>query len=116
MKEISPLVTFITVVYNGVTELEPTIQSILRQTDRRFEYFIVDGGSTDGTLDLIKKYESQLTGWMSERDKGLYDAMNKGMHLGSGKYLWFMNAGDEVNEATTLQKILPASTQVLPDV
>jgi glycosyltransferase involved in cell wall biosynthesis len=106
----APLVTFITVVYNGVTELEPTIQSILRQTDKRFEYFIVDGGSTDGTLDLIKKYESQLTGWMSEPDKGLYDAMNKGILLGTGNYLWFMNAGDVVNDATTFEKIFRSET------
>ncbi len=100
-----PLITFITVVYNGVSELEATIKSILAQTEKRFEYFIIDGGSTDGTIDLIKKYESQLTGWKSERDKGLYDAMNKGMTFGAGEYLWFMNAGDLVYSDDTLQKI-----------
>lgn len=101
-----PFVTFITVVYNGVSELEPTIQSILRQSGNRFEYFIIDGGSTDGTIELIKKYESQLSGWISEPDRGLYDAMNKGMKLGKGKYLWFMNAGDLVYADDTLAKIV----------
>jgi len=99
-------VTFITVVYNGVNELEPTIQSILSQTHQQFEYFIIDGGSTDGTVDLIKKYEAQITGWISEKDSGLYDAMNKGMKMGKGDYLWFMNAGDEVHSGDTLQKIV----------
>jgi glycosyltransferase involved in cell wall biosynthesis len=104
-KENFPLVTFITVVYNGASELEATIKSILAQTEKRFEYFILDGGSTDGTLDLIKKYESQITAWRSEPDKGLYDAMNKGMKLGTGNYLWFMNAGDLVYRDDTLEKI-----------
>jgi glycosyltransferase involved in cell wall biosynthesis len=100
-----PLVTFITVVYNGVSELEATIKSILSQTEKRFEYFIIDGASTDGTIELIKKYESQITGWISEPDNGLYDAMNKGIKLGSGEYLWFMNAGDLVYDNNTLKKI-----------
>jgi glycosyltransferase involved in cell wall biosynthesis len=101
----NPLITFITVVYNGVGELEPTIKSILAQTEKRFEYFIIDGGSSDGTTDIIRKYESQITGWQSEPDKGLYDAMNKGMNLGTGNYLWFMNAGDLVYDENTLKKI-----------
>jgi len=105
MEQHTPLVTFITVVYNGVQELESTIQSILSQTDKRFEYFIVDGGSTDGTVNLIRKYESQLTGWISEKDNGLYDAMNKGMKFGTGKYLWFMNAGDLLYSNDILEKI-----------
>lgn len=105
MPDHQPLITFITVVYNGVKELDSTVQSILSQTEKRFEYFIIDGGSTDGTLDLIKKYESQLSGWISEPDHGLYDAMNKGMKMGTGKYLCFMNAGDLVYDKDTLQKI-----------
>jgi len=105
MPEIQPLVTFITVVYNGVSELEPTIKSILFQTEKRFEYFIIDGGSTDGTVELIKKYDTQLTGWISEPDQGLYEAMNKGMKLGTGKYFWFMNAGDLVYDVEMLAKI-----------
>ncbi|MCX6291996.1 MAG: glycosyltransferase family 2 protein [Bacteroidetes bacterium] len=103
--ENKPLVTFITVVYNGASELESTILSILSQTEKRYEYFIIDGGSTDGTVDLIKKYESKLTGWISEKDHGLYDAMNKGMLMGTGQYLWFMNAGDVVYSESTLEKI-----------
>ena len=111
-----PLVTFITVVYQGAADIESTILSILGQTDKRFEYFIIDGGSTDGTLDLIKKYESQLSGWISEPDKGLYDAMNKGMKLGSGKYLWFMNAGDLVYTNDTLERIFASANSSVPDV
>ena len=108
-----PLVTFITVVYNGVSDLESTILSILAQTEKRFEYFIIDGGSTDGTIDLIKKYETQLTGWTSERDNGLYDAMNKGMKLGTGKYLWFMNAGDLVYEKDILEKLFSSEATTI---
>jgi len=116
MERQNSLVTYITVVYNGVSELEATIKSILSQTEKRFEYFIIDGGSTDGTIDLIKKYESQLTGWQSEPDRGLYDAMNKGMKLGTGNYLWFMNAGDLVYSDETLQKIFSAIKEDTPDV
>ena len=99
------LVTFITVVFNGVTELELTINSILAQTEKRFEYYIIDGGSTDGTLALIEKYKPQITGFISEKDHGLYDAMNKGMKLGIGKYFWFMNAGDQLFSNDVLEKI-----------
>lgn len=120
MEENKPLVTFITVVYNGVAELPSTIKSIFDQTDKQFEYFIIDGGSTDGTVELIRKYEAQLAGWISEKDNGLYDAMNKGMKMARGKYLWFMNAGDQLYSPDTLEKIFSSlkgtNTEILPDV
>ncbi len=122
MESNTPLVTFITVVYNGVTELEQTIKSILAQTDKRFEYYIIDGGSTDGTLELIAKYKSQIAGFISEKDNGLYDAMNKGMKMGNGQYLWFMNAGDQVYSNQTLEKIfsseanVPRPSSLVPDI
>lgn len=101
-----PTLSIITVVYNGARFIEATIQSILGQDCKDFEYIIIDGGSTDGTLDLIHKYESQITKWISESDKGLYDAMNKGIHEASGEFLWFINAGDEIFDSTTVGKIL----------
>jgi len=89
-----PLITIITVVYNGEKYLEETIKSVINQTYPNVEYIIIDGGSTDGTLDIIKKYEDYIDYWVSEKDKGIYDAMNKGILVSNGKYLLFLNADD----------------------
>jgi glycosyltransferase involved in cell wall biosynthesis len=89
-----PLVTVITVVRNGRHLLEHTIQSVLEQSYGNIEYIIIDGASTDGTIDIIKKYEQNIDYWISEPDKGLYDAMNKGIALSSGDWINFMNSGD----------------------
>jgi len=89
-----PLISIITVVFNGEKYLEQTIQSVLNQTYSNVEYIIVDGDSTDGTLDIIKKYEDQIDYWVSEKDNGIYDAMNKGVSLGTGDYIAFLNADD----------------------
>jgi len=74
-----PKISIITIVYNGVDLLEATIQSVVNQSYSNIEYLIIDGGSTDGTLELIHQYEQSLSKWISESDKGLYDAMNKGL-------------------------------------
>lgn len=93
--ELAPLVTIVTVVYNAESFLEKTIQSVLSQTYSNIEYLIIDGGSKDGTLDIIKRYETSIDRWISEPDKGIYDAMNKGIKLASdGGYITFLNAGD----------------------
>lgn len=89
-----PLITIITVVFNGENYIEETILSVINQTYDNVEYIIIDGGSTDGTLDIIKKYEQAIDYWVSEKDSGIYDAMNKGIQLATGDWINFMNAGD----------------------
>ncbi len=101
----TPLISIITVVFNGKNDIEKTILSIKKQTFTDFEYIVIDGGSTDGTLDVINQYTHLITNFISEPDKGLYDAMNKGINLAKGKFLWFMNAGDEIYEEITLEKL-----------
>jgi glycosyltransferase involved in cell wall biosynthesis len=88
------LVTVITVVLNGDEHLEQTILSVLGQSYGNVEYIIIDGGSTDTTPDIIKKYEERIDYWVSEPDKGIYDAMNKGIALASGELIGLLNAGD----------------------
>lgn len=87
-------ITVVTVTYNCVNDIEATITSVLSQDYPNLEYIIVDGGSKDGTVDIIRQYESNISKWISEPDNGLYDAMNKGIHMATGKWVNFMNAGD----------------------
>lgn len=92
--ENKPLVSVITVVYNGEKYLEETIQSVINQTYDNVEYIIIDGCSTDGTLDIIKKYEDRIDYWVSEKDNGIYDAMNKGIRVSSEEWVSFLGADD----------------------
>jgi glycosyltransferase involved in cell wall biosynthesis len=94
MADTKPLISIITVVFNGEKYLEETVLSVLNQTYDNVEYIIIDGGSTDGTVDIIKKYEDKIDYWVSERDGGIYDAMNKGIDIATGKWINFMNVGD----------------------
>lgn len=105
-----PKFSIITVTYNAANVLEGTIQSIVTQTYKNTEYIIVDGGSTDGTLDIIHKYKEHIHTLVSEPDKGLYDAMNKGIKLATGDYLCFLNAGDGLHEDDTLQLMVHSIT------
>lgn len=89
-----PLITIVTVVFNGSACLEETILSVISQTYDNVEYIIIDGGSTDGSLEIIRKYEHAISYWVSEKDKGIYDAMNKGIDLANGEWINFLNAGD----------------------
>jgi len=89
-----PLVSVITIVRDGEKHLEQAIQSVLSQTYDNIEYIIIDGASTDGTLDIIRKYDDQIDYWMSEPDEGLYDAINKGIALSKGTIIKVLNADD----------------------
>ena len=102
------LISVITVCYNAENNLERTILSVLNQTYSNIEYIIIDGGSTDGTIDLIKKYADKITYWQSETDKGIYDAMNKGIQKATGEWINFMNAGDLFSSTTILQQMSDA--------
>ncbi|PKP50204.1 MAG: glycosyltransferase [Bacteroidetes bacterium HGW-Bacteroidetes-12] len=96
----NPLVSIITVVFNGEKHLEQTIKSVLEQTYTNIEYIIIDGASTDGTLNIIKKYETQITTFISEKDTGIYNAMNKGLALATGEIIGILNADDYYYEKT----------------
>lgn len=91
-----PLITVITVVFNGEKYLEETIKSVTNQTYDNVEYIIIDGGSTDETLDIIRQYAGQIDYWVSEKDQGIYDAMNKGIGLASGAFIHHLNIGDQL--------------------
>ncbi|HEY4286455.1 MAG TPA: glycosyltransferase family 2 protein [Puia sp.] len=97
-----PLVSVITVVFNGAATLEATIRSVADQTFRDLEYIIVDGGSKDATIDIIKRHPDTITRWISERDKGVYDAMNKGIRLAEGEWLYFLGSDDSFQDALVL--------------
>jgi glycosyltransferase involved in cell wall biosynthesis len=103
------VISVITVVYNSVHLLERTIRSILEQSYPNIEYLIIDGGSKDGTLDIIRKYDDRIAFWSSGPDKGLYDAMNKGLEAATGDYVWFLNSGDLPFDPDTLTKIFSES-------
>ena len=101
-----PKFSIITVTYNAAAVLEDTIQSIITQTYKNVEYIIVDGASTDGTLKIIERYRPHIHTVISEKDNGLYDAMNKGLALATGDYVCFLNAGDCLHEDDTLQNMV----------
>lgn len=104
-----PLVSIVTVVFNGENFLEETIKSVINQTYENIEYIIIDGASTDGTVEIIKKYEDKINYWVSEKDAGIYDAMNKGIGTFKGDYINFLNAGDSYVNNEVLNNIFSVS-------
>lgn len=113
-----PIFSIITITYNAAKCLEQTVLSILSQSYSNIEYIIIDGASSDGTLEIIKQYESGVSCWISEPDKGIYDAMNKGLQRATGDYVWFINAGDSLYTSDIVQQIasLVQKKKVLPDI
>jgi glycosyltransferase involved in cell wall biosynthesis len=99
------LISIITVVYNDHKNIEKTIQSVLEQDNTLFEYIIIDGKSSDGTINIINKYHKSIDIIVSEKDTGIYDAMNKGSKLANGKYIYFLNSGDYFVDKNTLKNI-----------
>ena len=106
-----PRLSVITIVYNNVRDIERTMLSVLNQTSSNIEYIIVDGQSTDGTVQIIQKYQHKLSHFVSEPDKGIYDAMNKGLALATGEYVLFMNSGDEIYSTDTVSRIFAMETE-----
>lgn len=104
-KRESPLISVVTVVYNGSAQLRSTIESVLQQKMSDIEYVVVDGGSTDGTCDVLHEFDNRLDYWVSEPDGGIYDAMNKALTLCNGEYVHFLNAGDRYCSPSTLQRV-----------
>ena len=100
-----PLFTVITVTYNAEKWLEQTVLSVGEQVGVSLEYLIIDGGSKDGTLEIIRRYPEIVTAWVSEPDKGLYDAMNKGLRKATGEYVLFLNAGDTLQEKDCIRQL-----------
>lgn len=109
MKEFKPVLSVITVVYNNAEHIERTLLSVLTQTYPNIEYIIVDGASTDGTLKIINRYRSLISRLFSEKDEGIYDAMNKGLAAVTGDYVVFMNSGDEFYDYYTVEKVFASS-------
>jgi glycosyltransferase involved in cell wall biosynthesis len=112
----TPLITVITVTFNAGEKLERTIQSVINQTLKDVEFIVIDGGSTDKTTDIIRKYENKITYWISEEDQGIFDAMNKGINISSGQWINFMNAGDCFIENETLARISPYLDRTCADI
>lgn len=98
-------ISIITVCYNAASEIEKTIQSVIDQTFLDYEYIIVDGKSTDSTMDIVYKYRDRIHQIVSEPDNGIYDAMNKGTRIASGEWLLFMNTGDMFANNRVLENV-----------
>lgn len=105
LQALHPKLSIITVVFNGASTLEKTINSVLSQTYDNIEYILVDGGSTDNTIEILKKYDDSNLSWVSEPDKGIYDAMNKGIERASGDWLYFLGADDQFYNNNVLKAV-----------
>lgn len=106
-----PSLSIITINLNNASGLRKTIESVVSQTSTDFEYIIIDGGSTDGSIDIIEEFENKISYWISESDSGIYHAMNKGIQAAKGDYCQFLNSGDWLNAPGVILKML----YTLPD-
>jgi glycosyltransferase involved in cell wall biosynthesis len=106
-----PKISIITVVYNAENALAATIHSVTQQTARQYiEYIVIDGNSKDGTKNVILAHQNEIDKWLSEPDKGLYDAMNKGLMMATGDFVWFVNAGDTIASNDVVAQLLAKAT------
>lgn len=103
--KMNPKLSVITIVYNNAAAIERTMLSVLNQTYSPIEYIVIDGDSNDGTVQIIEKYKDKLAKFISEPDKGIYDAMNKGLAMATGDYVLFMNSGDEIYSPDTVKDV-----------
>ncbi len=101
--------TIITVCLNESDKIERTVQSVIEQTYTDFQYVVIDGGSTDGTLDILEKHKDRIDILISEQDKGIYNAMNKGWRLATGNYVFYLNGGDHFYNSNVLKDVLSNS-------
>lgn len=111
-----PLFSIITITYNARETIEATFDSVTGQSFTNYEYIVIDGASKDGTVEFLRSHEDRITTLVSEPDKGLYDAMNKGLHLAKGEYLIFLNAGDTFHAEDTLADIAGSIGTSRPDI
>lgn len=102
--------SIITVNYNDAEGLERTIKSVISQSFKDYEFIVIDGGSTDRSVDVIKEYEKYIDYWVSEKDGGIYPGMNKGLRQAKGDYVNFMNGGDSYHSVNVLEKIFSLNT------
>ncbi len=100
-----PKVSIVTVTYNCVDTIEKTLLNVLNQTYSNLEYIVIDGASTDGTREVIERYANRLSYWISEPDKGIYEAMNKGIKAATGEWIFFLNSGDFFFKPQTIQNV-----------
>lgn len=110
-----PVFSIVTITYNAQNTVERTIRSVIEQSYTNIEYIIIDGASTDDTMQIVGRYKESISKIVSEKDKGIYDAMNKGLALATGDYIWFMNSGDTIYSPDTVKRIVE-QLNTLPDI
>jgi len=106
--------SIITINKNNAHGLEKTIQSVINQSHKNFEYIVIDGNSTDGSIEIIKEYSNGINYWISESDTGIYNAMNKGIRKAQGDYCLFLNSGDYLVSSTTINNVLNEINELIP--
>ncbi|HWZ15519.1 MAG TPA: glycosyltransferase family 2 protein [Mucilaginibacter sp.] len=109
MTGLKPTLSVITVVFNNARDIERTLLSVINQTYPAIEYIVIDGQSTDGTLEIIQRYKDHIANIISEKDEGIYDAMNKGLAIATCDYVIFMNSADEFYANDTVEQVFAAS-------
>jgi glycosyltransferase len=111
-----PLVSIITTVFNGENSIEAAIKSVLNQNYPNIEYIIIDGGSTDGTIEIVNKYRDKIAKFISESDKGIYDGMNKGLKMANGEIIGFLNADDLYTNKNVIETMVKSLEERNADV